>query len=252
MLRHVVGNDNFFNILKTYASDTSVTYGAAETSDFQRNAEQVSGMDLDYFFNQWIYGENYPRYSYGWNYTPSGDNYIVTITITQQTNTEPLFFTMPIDIAIKSAQGDTTISVFNDQQIQQFSFTVSNEPLNIILDQDNWILKEASITEVSDDEPIIDNSFNLAQNYPNPFNPSTTIEFSLPADTKNELIDVKVKVFDILGNEIGILLDNKLQPGKHSVIFDTSNFATPLASGIYIYQIITKNFVQSKKMALVR
>jgi len=62
MLRGIVGDVNFFNIIKTYASAPNLAYSTAVTEDFQAVAEQVSGQKLDYFFKEWIYGENYPTY----------------------------------------------------------------------------------------------------------------------------------------------------------------------------------------------
>lgn len=86
-------------------------------------------------------------------------------------------------------------------------------------------------------------TFNVAQNYPNPFNPSTKISYQMP-----ERGNVTVKVFDILGNEIKTLVNEFKEKGKYDTVFD----AKDLASGIYIYQIITGDFVSSKKMTLIK
>ena len=57
MLRHKVGETMFFDILKSYASNDSLSYNAASTSDFQKVCEDISGLDFEQFFQQWIYGE---------------------------------------------------------------------------------------------------------------------------------------------------------------------------------------------------
>ena len=67
MLRGVVGDSTFFHILRAYDSDPQLAYNSATTEDFKRVAENVSGMDLNYFFSEWIYGENYPKYTYNWS-----------------------------------------------------------------------------------------------------------------------------------------------------------------------------------------
>jgi hypothetical protein len=85
--------------------------------------------------------------------------------------------------------------------------------------------------------------FGLYQNYPNPFNPSTTIEFSIPEQQK-----VTIKVLDVLGREISVLLDEEISAGKHYVVFDAKN----ISSAIYLYTIRTKNFMQTKKMILLK
>ena len=66
MLRHVVGDSMFFRILRTYAADTRFRYGTASTADFQGVCEAVAGKSLGYFFDEWIYGESYPRYTLRW------------------------------------------------------------------------------------------------------------------------------------------------------------------------------------------
>ena len=67
MLRGIVGDSTFFDIMKAYSNDPDLKYGVATTEDFQEVAESVCGLDLDYFFQQWIYGENEPTYTVGWN-----------------------------------------------------------------------------------------------------------------------------------------------------------------------------------------
>jgi len=83
----------------------------------------------------------------------------------------------------------------------------------------------------------------LFQNYPNPFNPITKISFSIPAYSH-----VTLKVFDILGREISMLLDKDLIAGKYEVEFDGKD----LSSGIYFYTLIANNFVETKKLLLVK
>ena len=125
MLRGIVGDTVFFKILKSYIADPTLAYNVAVTEDFQRNAEAVSGLNLEYFFSEWIYGVNYPQYNLTWNYTPaSGNLYNVTLNLSQQNNTNPSYFTMPVKIKISTAVSDTVFTIFNDQQSQQYGFTV--------------------------------------------------------------------------------------------------------------------------------
>jgi aminopeptidase N len=172
MLRGIVGDQTFFNILRTYSYHPSVTYGVAVTEDFQAIAENVSGVDLNYFFQQWIYGENYPRYSIVWNKYSAGSNlWNLVVNINQQTNSSPAFFTMPVDIRVSRATGDTTITVFNNAQNQTFEIAIEGEPTSIGFDLNNKILKTvlSIVTGVEGDVSL--NSYSLEQNYPNPFNP---------------------------------------------------------------------------------
>jgi hypothetical protein len=101
-------------------------------------------------------------------------------------------------------------------------------------------------------------SFKLYPNYPNPFNPSTKIRFeiplsplsSLPAFARERGVGgfITLKVYDIIGRVVAVLVDNQLRPGKYEVDFDGAN----LSSGIYFYQLRSGNFIQSKKMVLLK
>ena len=142
MLRGIVGDSTFFDIMRTYSDDPELKYGVATTEDFQNVAENVSGMDLNYFFQEWIYGENYPTYTIGWSEAPvSGDIYQVTINIYQSLNTNPSFFTMPVQVKVNTSLGDTVVTLFNNAQNQSFQFNVIGNPSSVNFDPGNWILK---------------------------------------------------------------------------------------------------------------
>jgi hypothetical protein len=85
--------------------------------------------------------------------------------------------------------------------------------------------------------------YALQQNYPNPFNPSTVISYQLPVDSK-----VQLKIYDILGTEIAVLVNETKSAGRYEVSFDASK----LSSGTYFYTLIADGFVQTKKMLLVK
>ncbi len=145
MLRGIVGDSVFFNILQTYAANPNVAYGVAVTEDFQAVAENVSGLDLNYFFQQWIYGENYPKY-HSWYSKAliSGNTWNLSLLITQDANTNPAFFTMPVQIKVTRAIGDTIITVFNNSANQHYNIAIEGEPISMVFDPGNWILKTHS------------------------------------------------------------------------------------------------------------
>src|SRR5690606_11422811 len=89
----------------------------------------------------------------------------------------------------------------------------------------------------------IPNGFSLEQNYPNPFNPVTNIKFSIP-----ESGIVKLKVYDILGKEMAVLVNKQLTAGTYQTDFNGSDFA----SGVYFYKLETEGFTEIKKMMLVK
>jgi hypothetical protein len=97
--------------------------------------------------------------------------------------------------------------------------------------------------EVKNESNEIPTKFSLYQNYPNPFNPSTTIEFYIPERT-----NVKLVIYDILGREIETLIDKELEPGKYKINFTATN----LPSGVYFYRLQAGNFIEQKKMILIK
>ena len=89
----------------------------------------------------------------------------------------------------------------------------------------------------------IPSSFSLSQNYPNPFNPITIIKFDIPMNNY-----VTLKIHDVLGREVAMLVNEQLKAGTYQADWDASNYA----SGIYFYKLYTDNFSQTKRMVLVK
>jgi hypothetical protein len=85
--------------------------------------------------------------------------------------------------------------------------------------------------------------FSLDQNYPNPFNPATDVRYQLPVASS-----VKLVVYDLLGREVKVLVDEKKEPGRYEVQFVGSG----LASGVYLYRLHAGTFTETKKLVLVR
>jgi len=110
-------------------------------------------------------------------------------------------------------------------------------------DSTSWTFKVYAITDVTIDQPGLPDRFVLAQNYPNPFNPSTTIRFSIP-----ERAYVSLIIFDVLGNEVETLVSAPLSPGVHSVRWNAASFA----NGTYFYRLQAGDFVQTKKLILLK
>ncbi len=98
------------------------------------------------------------------------------------------------------------------------------------------------------DESVLPDKFELAQNYPNPFNPTTTIEFKLPVKS-----DVKLYIYNAIGQRIRTLINKPMAPGTYKVIWDAKNESgRKVASGLYFYELRAKNFRQVHKMILMK
>ncbi|MFH1197250.1 MAG: right-handed parallel beta-helix repeat-containing protein [bacterium] len=93
---------------------------------------------------------------------------------------------------------------------------------------------------------LLPDEFELYQNYPNPFNPTTVISYTIPAVETPYM--ASVRIYDVLGNEITVLLNSYQSPGKYEIQFDGES----LPSGIYFYQLRVGDFIQTKKMVLLQ
>jgi hypothetical protein len=111
------------------------------------------------------------------------------------------------------------------------------------------IYDSAMVTDIADDgRELLPAEFRLNQNYPNPFNPITNIKFHLPRTT-----DVRLDVFNILGQRVVTLIDGQMQHGEHVAQWNGENSdGQPVASGIYFYRLSADDFSDSRKMVLIR
>ena len=138
----------------------------------------------------------------------------------------------------------TNIAAFN-KKIYPIWMRLDGNDLSI------WTTKiiDSTISAVEKNQNVV-MKLSLYQNYPNPFNPSTTISWESPISSWQTL-----KIFDVLGNEIATLVDRIKQTGRHEIEFNTNvkaNNYSPLPSGIYFYQLRVGNYIQTKKMMLLK
>ena len=106
-----------------------------------------------------------------------------------------------------------------------------------------WGIQTTPLTGIEPTVSTLSGKYELAQNFPNPFNPSTKINFSIPKESV-----VKLAVYDMLGKEVEVLVNDSKKAGSYSVEFNAGR----LSSGIYFYKIETDGFIETKKMMLVK
>jgi len=133
-----------------------------------------------------------------------------------------------------------SFNVYNIDGSLVNSYETSIAPRRILLDYEE--------STVSIDDDIIADEFRLDQNYPNPFNPTTTIRYSISSEVKREAQNVRLVVFDVLGNEIAMLVNEQKSAGVYEVNFDGSQ----LSSCVYYYRLQTGDFISTRKMLLVK
>lgn len=153
----------------------------------------------------------------------------------------------PSDAILAAGAQGQFISVVPSQNLILIRMGKSDEEslAPVALHNEIWrLLQEAIGVSVStDDEEEIPGTTLLEQNYPNPFNPTTTIQYNLPTAGQ-----VRLSVFNILGQEVDVLVNSTQSSGAHTVNFDASN----LSSGIYLYQLRTADVVLTRRMTLIK
>ncbi len=148
MLRRLVGDDLFFPIFPVYAEQFA--YGNATTADFQAVCEEVTGFDLDSFFQQWVYGDAYPDYAYSTKIVRSfnkdaSSNYITYLHLEQTQPTDPQLFITAVDLQFWITDIYTVITVWNDQRSQNIVIPTNFKPDSIGIDPKHWLLEDHTL-----------------------------------------------------------------------------------------------------------
>jgi aminopeptidase N len=137
-LRHVVGDDTFFDIIAAYRA--AFEGSAATTDEFLALASGVCGQDLTWFFDEWVYGIGAPAYRYGWETEAiNGQNYL-RLYIDQVQDASYGTFSMPVDVRVDYADGSETYVVWNDADPEHFVLAIPEAATGVVLDEFDWIL----------------------------------------------------------------------------------------------------------------
>lgn len=242
MLRWVLGKDIFLQTLRAYSAAPNLAYGTAVTADFQRVAEQVSGKNLDYFFQQWVFGEGYPTYQA--TVTSASANSL-TVRLTQRNTiaSTPASFTMPVQLRVQSAAGDTTVTVLNDRADQTFTLPTRGRVTGVIVDPDNWLLRATDPTVL----PVVVTALpepieTQLRIYPNPTADRITVDFSVGTAGP-----VTVSLLNLSGQRVRQLPQERLTAGPYTRTMSLQG----LSAGQYVLRVQTKTSSQSQ-MVLVR
>jgi aminopeptidase N len=137
MLRYVLGDQKFFAGLRNYAS--AHAYSTATSEEFKQAMEEASGQDLDWFFNQWVYSPNFPKYKWSWVYTSFAGKHYLDLNLTQE-QSQPLFYRMPVEMELTTNSGASTLSVNNTSRYQNYNFILDSKPVSLKFDPNNRIL----------------------------------------------------------------------------------------------------------------
>jgi len=187
----------------------------------------------------------------------SDDNIILSWTIPEEIDED-------LDVLMTADEGGEVINM-REQNTYSFSIpktigkssvsTPSANPASLQkLAEDNVSLHKFTIAVQNSEATgveeisIIPDEYYLRQNFPNPFNPSTTIEYGIP-----EAGNVSIKIYNIIGQEVRSLVNNKQEAGAYNIIWDgKDNWGTYVASGVYFYKITVNKYQNIQKLILLR
>jgi len=137
-LRHVVGDETFFEILAAYRA--AYEGGAATTDDFAAVAAAVWGRDLSWFFDEWVYDIGAPAYRYGWETAEINGQHYLRLYVAQVQEPAYPTFIMPVDVRVDWPGGSETLVIWNDADAEHFVLPIAGPASDVVLDEFDWIL----------------------------------------------------------------------------------------------------------------
>jgi len=169
MLRGVLGDVAFFDSQRAWYQDNKD--GVVDTAGYQAALEPFYGGGLDWFFQPWVYGENMPDYEYGFSSADLGDGTFRNYVRIHQVQTDAGLFVMPIDLTLVTTAGDEVHTVWNDTLDQDFVLDTTSPLIDVLFDDDNWILKLAA-TPIALPDSDVDGVPDRNDNCPSVANPT--------------------------------------------------------------------------------
>ena len=248
MLRFVLGDDAFFDGLALYRE--RYADAAATTEDLQAVMEEVSGVDLAAFMQQWVYGEGCPRYECATMKTVLGDSTRVQLRVEQVQMQEegwPLF-DFPIEVFIDTFEGDEFwFEVENVAAVENYSFMVPGTAMFVRVNKRPRMLCEVSYVTGTVDAPAAPRLLSLTA-YPNPFNPRTTLRLAVPDDQ-----DVVLAIYDAAGRRIRTLVSDVIAAGEREVAWDgRDDQGRAVAAGVYVALAESASGRATTRLTLIR
>ncbi|MEO0020434.1 MAG: M1 family aminopeptidase [candidate division WOR-3 bacterium] len=238
MLRYVMGDTTwdqpgiFFATLRAYGE--SLKYGNASTDDYQRICEGMTGLDLNWFFDEWVYSLGYPIYTLGWQANQIQDSWELIVDLSQNNMSgAPEIFHMPVEIKVNFTSGDTIIRYQVAENPQRNRFIFADQPLSVEFDPNEWILDVNTVTVgiASDSEGKPISAHPELKLGANPVWRSLLINYTLPKPAT-----ISLEIFDVSGKRIKCLKAGKQTQGNHSLTWESNK----LPAGIYFLTLKTE------------
>jgi len=236
MLRRLLTDEHFFAAIDSYLADPELRTRGVETADFIRICAEEAGVDLDWFFTQWLERHGKPVYELEWDYVPDTG---LHVTLRQVQDPDPVFGTEPyrtlVDLGISCADCDSVITVWNDQLEQEYLFPLDSPVLAVVLDPQEWLLHEERTPTGSIPLPATA-PVRLIGVAPNPLNPRGVIRWESDVATQDRL-----EIFTVDGRLIRSRAWDRQPAGPRSFTWDGRDAAgRACASGVYLYRVAAR------------
>ena len=245
MLRYLEGdttntNGIFFQTMRVYGD--SFHYGNATTDDYRRIHEHMTGLNLGWFFNEWVYQAGYPKYYYNWTAENLSGQYRVITRINQNNGVNaPVVFHMPLQIKFIASGLDTTVTIpiTTSPEIDTFLFLYS--PTSMTIDANSWVLKK---TFLGIEELTVENGHrSFWQIYPNPGRGQIKISYNL-----DNTPDASISIF----NRSGQMIKRLTLPNRNYLFWDcTDGQGKKVSSGIYFIKLNLTSKTLAQKVVVL-
>ncbi|NQV72927.1 T9SS type A sorting domain-containing protein [bacterium] len=253
MIRGVVGDDVFKQILRTYTSLPAGAYGSVTTQDFQRVVEEVSGRSFETFFNQWVYsGTGYPTYAISSEPIPTPISPFKTrLTITQlqesnESNVEA--FDLPLWIHIETSNRTVLVRLENGQRVQTYDIDLDAALVSATVDPDRWVLRgESPISSGFASTSEVPNGLEVSI-YPNPANRSFHVQVEVSGGNE----PVELRLFDQLGRLVFEERRAVSAPEQLVFLVEPQIQMRSLAPGVYVAQVQHGSTFSSHSVVFIR
>ena len=248
MLRYVLGDSLMFQILKTYPNAPQFRFGTVTTAQFQQYCETLSGQNLQWFFDQWIYQPGYPRYRLQYHVLRQVpvDSLIIQVEQTSVADGIP-FFSMPLPFRLYYTDGHhQDIRLWHHTPQQRFSLPLTAGLDSVRFDPDNWLLKQV------DAEPVTPTQTPLTalQPFPNPFHQRVRVVVPI-ANTPQR---ISIRIYNGQGQRIQEIINTVVAPRRSPYNFEwdgRNSEGQRVSNGIYFMEIVVGKQRWVKKIILL-
>jgi aminopeptidase N len=227
----------------------SFAYGTATTEDRKRIHEDLTGLELDWFFDEWVFDGGFPNYTVNWFNRETTDGWQLVVDVGQSNGSgAPACFHMPVELRATVNGTDTLLRWDIAANPQRNVFTMPGQVTSIVFDPGNWILHKERITSGIENElkPGVGVSLPTLHRVPSPSAGAVSISYSLPHAS-----DVDLSVLDAAGRQIRTLDSGRRAGDRHTLRWNRADDSgREVAAGLYFIRLRAGDRAETRKLVL--